>query len=121
MTFSVLETKCLGEFSEFSSVEWRTDRTISGIANVENVLSSCGITVDADVERTSSTTGQREWSSVMTSRYSQEDNCLKSTLASLEGDAGNGDICNGSRVVLSVAIWHAPQDVVFFSTMLFMW
>ena len=57
---------------------------------------------------------------MMTSRYSQEDYCLKSTLTSLQGDAGNGDICNGSCVVLGVAIWHAPQDVVFFSTMLFM-
>ena len=36
----------------------------------------------------------------MTSRYSQEDKCLKSTLNSLQGDAGNGDIYNGSRVVL---------------------
>ena len=56
----------------------------------------------------------------MTSRYSKEDNCMKSTLTSLQGDVGNGDICNGSLVVLGVAIWHAPQDVVFFSIMLFM-
>ena len=57
---------------------------------------------------------------MMTGRYSQEDYCLKSTLTSLQRDAGNGDICNGSRVVLGVGIWHAPQDVVFFSTMSFM-
>ena len=57
---------------------------------------------------------------MMTSRYSQEDNCLKSTLTSLHGDAGNGDFCNGSRVVIGVAIWHAPQDVVFSSTISFM-
>ena len=56
----------------------------------------------------------------MTSRYSKEDNCMKSMLTSLQGDVGNGDICNGSLVVLGVAIWHAPQDVVFFSIMLFM-
>ena len=53
----------------------------------------------------------------MTNRYSQEDKCLKSTLTSFQGDAGNGDTCKGSRVVLGVAIWLAPQDVVFFSSM----
>ena len=58
---------------------------------------------------------------MMTSRYSHKDKCLKSTLTFLQADAGNGHICNSSRVVLGVAIWHdAPQDVVFFSIMLFM-
>lgn len=50
-----------GPLSVFSS---------SGITNNEKILSNRGITDLADVDRSTSTTGYLEWSSITTNRYS---------------------------------------------------
>lgn len=77
-----------GPLSVFSS---------SGIPNNEKILSNRGITDLADVDRSTSTTGYLEWSSITTNRYSPVGNGpQKSAETRDQGSSGISVICSGS-------------------------
>lgn len=77
-----------GPLSVFSS---------SGIPNNEKILSNRGITDLADEDRSTSTTGYLEWSSITTNRYSPVGNGPQKSAETRDQDSTSISVnCNGS-------------------------
>ena len=84
-----------------------SDFTFAGNKNVENTLSTIGITFSAAIDLVISTTGNREYSSMMTSRYSPvSTGPQKSIEMCCHGPSGNSDVLSGVCLLVFVLTAH---------------
>ena len=89
---------------------------ISGIPCLANIPSSFGMVDLADVEVTISTSGNRLYASMTTSKYSPVGKGpKKSMLTVCHGAGGNFVIFNGSGRAAGPVAWQAKQCLIIFS------
>lgn len=91
--------------------------TTCGSPWVEKILSNFGVTQLADVERTISTSGNHEYASMITNKYSPEGKGPQNSMWTVcQGSGVKGDIWRESGWILGLLAWHATHlSIILFT------